>query len=100
MSKGKKSTLKFTIDCAVPVQDNILDPASFVRALRGRAARVRPRVLCGGGGARLVGGGGAHAPRAAQEKFLTDKIKVNGKAGKLGESGELALTRVLASTSA
>lgn len=32
-----------------------------------------------------------------QEKFLVDKIKVNGKAGKLGESGELALTRVLAS---
>mmetsp|Transcript_10549 Transcript_10549/g.17196 ORF Transcript_10549/g.17196 Transcript_10549/m.17196 type:complete len:121 (+) Transcript_10549:54-416(+) len=44
---GKKTVSKFTIDCWQPVEDNVLDPASF-------------------------------------EKFLHDRIKVNGKAGDLG----------------
>lgn len=45
--KGKKA-LTFTIDCAKPVEDSIMEIAAF-------------------------------------EKFLTDKIKVNGKTGVLGD---------------
>ena len=41
--------MKFTIDCTEPVNDKVLDPASF-------------------------------------EKFLHDRIKVNGKTGVLGEA--------------
>jgi len=44
----RKQTLKFTIDCSQPVDDGIMDAASF-------------------------------------EKFLQDRIKVNGKVGNLGE---------------
>eukprot|EP01041_Mallomonas_annulata_P010769 gene10769-22494_t len=51
---GKKSQVKFTIDCWQPVEDKVLDPASF-------------------------------------EKFLHDRIKVNGKAGQLGT--KVAITR-------
>ncbi|CEG37339.1 60s ribosomal protein l22 [Plasmopara halstedii] len=46
---SKKQLLKFTIDCTIPVDDHVLDPASF-------------------------------------EKFLHDRIKINGKTGVLGES--------------
>jgi hypothetical protein len=46
---GKKTVVKFTIDCAQPVEDRVLDVASF-------------------------------------EKFLHDHIKVNGKAGALGDA--------------
>jgi large subunit ribosomal protein L22e len=52
--KGKKQILKFTIDCTTPVDDHVLDPASF-------------------------------------EKFLHDRIKVNGKTGVLGEA--ITITR-------
>ena len=45
----KKVTLRFTIDCTAPVDDHVLDPASF-------------------------------------EKFLHDRIKVNGKTGVLGDA--------------
>jgi len=48
-AKSKKAASKFVIDCTLPVEDGIMDPASF-------------------------------------EKFLHDKIKVNGKAGVLGDS--------------
>jgi large subunit ribosomal protein L22e len=41
---GKKTVSKFTIDLSAPVEDKVMDPASF-------------------------------------EKFLHDRIKVNGKAG-------------------
>ncbi len=51
---GKKSVAKFTIDCWQPVEDKVLDPASF-------------------------------------EKFLHDRIKVNGKAGELGS--KVTITR-------
>ena len=44
---GKKPIAKFSIDCSQPVEDKVLDPASF-------------------------------------EKYLHDRIKVNGKAGNLG----------------
>merc|ERR1711988_1479203 len=44
----RKQTLKFTIDCTQPVDDGIMDAASF-------------------------------------EKFLLDRIKVNGKVGNLGD---------------
>lgn len=50
---GKKSLAKFTIDCWQPVEDRVLDPASF-------------------------------------EKFLHDRIKVNGKAGDLGTKVTIA----------
>ena len=46
--------MKYTIDCVQPVEDQVLDVASF-------------------------------------EKFLHDHIKVNGKAGALGDS--VAITR-------
>ncbi|KAA8499191.1 60S ribosomal protein L22 [Porphyridium purpureum] len=49
MRKQKKVTKTFTVNCQTPVQDGIMDVASF-------------------------------------EKFLNDKIKVNGKPGALGES--------------
>ena len=52
-SKGKKQLLKFTIDCTVLVNDELLETASF-------------------------------------QKFLADRIKVNGKAGNLGDAGECA----------
>ncbi|CAK4077729.1 unnamed protein product [Aphanomyces euteiches] len=50
---GKKTALKFTIDCTIPVDDQVLDVASF-------------------------------------EKFLHDRIKVNGKTGVLGDIVQIA----------
>mmetsp|Transcript_16274 Transcript_16274/g.24130 ORF Transcript_16274/g.24130 Transcript_16274/m.24130 type:complete len:117 (-) Transcript_16274:125-475(-) len=50
---SKKQILKFTIDCTVLVNDELLDTASF-------------------------------------EKFLGDRIKVNGKAGQLGDAVKLS----------
>merc|ERR1711865_723695 len=47
-TKAKKKSHTFTVDCAKPVEDKIMDIASF-------------------------------------EKFLLDRIKVNGKAGALGD---------------
>jgi|TARA_B110000208_G_C11708937_1_gene408558 large subunit ribosomal protein L22e len=57
MPKSKKSSgstekKKFCIDCKVPFQDNVLDPASFM-------------------------------------KFLTDRIKVDGRTGNLGTKVEV-----------
>lgn len=51
---AKKNVAKFAIDCAQPVEDRVLDPASF-------------------------------------EKYLQDRIKVNGKAGNLGD--KIAVSR-------
>uniref|UniRef100_A0A7S3RSA7 Large ribosomal subunit protein eL22 n=1 Tax=Strombidinopsis acuminata TaxID=141414 RepID=A0A7S3RSA7_9SPIT len=48
VKQGKKSTLKFTIDCQQPADDNIIEPKDF-------------------------------------EKFLKDRIKVEGKTGNLGD---------------
>ena len=48
-AKGKAKKLEFTIDCSVPVDDLVMDMASF-------------------------------------EKFLHDRIKVNGKIGVLGDA--------------
>jgi hypothetical protein len=45
---GKAKTLKFTIDCAQPVDDGIMDAAAFVRARRRPRASPPPRA------ARLV----------------------------------------------
>jgi large subunit ribosomal protein L22e len=50
---AKKKALTFTIDCAKPVEDKIMEIASF-------------------------------------EKFLADKIKVNGKTGVLGDVVKVA----------
>merc|ERR1712176_680226 len=47
-NKQKKVSLHYEIDCAIPVTDGLMEPASF-------------------------------------EKFLKEKIKVNGKAGILGD---------------
>lgn len=49
--------MKFVIDCFIPVEDRVLDPASF-------------------------------------EKFLHDRIKVNGKAGQLGDAVTIAREKV------
>ena len=46
---SKKQIVRFTVDCSQPVEDSVLEPASF-------------------------------------EKFLRDAIKVNGKAGNLGDT--------------
>ena len=54
---AKKEIKKFTIDCSVPVEDNILDPASF-------------------------------------QKFLTDRIKVGGKTGNLGDKVKISRAEV------
>jgi len=51
--QSKRGTIKFTINCTVPVKDEIFDMASF-------------------------------------EKFLHDRIKVNGKAGVLGDAVSIA----------
>jgi len=51
---GKKQTVRFTIDCTQPVEDEVLDVESF-------------------------------------EKFLKDRIKVNGKAG-VPEGGPVSIT--------
>mmetsp|Transcript_14612 Transcript_14612/g.38744 ORF Transcript_14612/g.38744 Transcript_14612/m.38744 type:complete len:124 (-) Transcript_14612:66-437(-) len=51
--KGKKSTLKFTIDCQQPADDNIIECKDF-------------------------------------EKFLKDRIKVEGKTGNLGDKVTVA----------
>ena len=51
--------MKYVIDCFIPVEDRVLDPASF-------------------------------------EKFLHDRIKVNGKAGQLGDV--ITITREKVST--
>ena len=53
-AQAKKEIKKFTLDCSAPVDDNVLDMASF-------------------------------------EKFLTDRIKVNGKTGNLGD--KVSITR-------
>ena len=58
---SKKQTVKFVIDCHIPVEDRVLDPASF-------------------------------------EKFLHDRIKVNGKAGQLGDVITIAREKVRNST--
>merc|ERR1712113_472228 len=47
--KGKKTTLKFTVDCTLPVEDGIMDCANF-------------------------------------EKFLQERIKVNGKTNNFGNN--------------
>merc|ERR1712038_708735 len=47
--KGKKTTLKFTVDCTLPVEDGIMDCANF-------------------------------------EKFLQERIKVNGKVNNFGSN--------------
>lgn len=54
---SKKQVVKFVIDCHIPVEDCVLDPASF-------------------------------------EKFLHDRIKVNGKAGQLGDAVTIAREKV------
>jgi len=55
LQKTKKQILKFTIDCTTPVNDSVLDVASF-------------------------------------EKFLHDRIKVNGKTGVLGDAVKISRT--------
>lgn len=54
---SKKQVVKFVIDCFIPVEDRVLDPASF-------------------------------------EKFLHDRIKVNGKAGQLGDAVTITREKV------
>ena len=60
---GKRQIVKFTIDCVQPVEDRVLDVASF-------------------------------------EKFLHDRIKVNGKAGALGDAVSIAREKTKLTVSA
>ena len=53
VAKGKKKAHTYVVDCAKPVEDKIMEIASF-------------------------------------EKFLQDRIKVDGKAGVLGESVKIS----------
>ena len=84
---AKAKTIKFYIDCSQPVDDGIMDAASFVRAATlplqpqrrfpppptPRHTSPRPALL-------------TPCPRfIPQEKFLQDKIKVGGKTGNLGD---------------
>jgi hypothetical protein len=46
---GKKPTVKYTIDCYQPVDDKVLDPASFEKFLHDRI-KVRPGRGDGVGG--------------------------------------------------
>jgi hypothetical protein len=71
---GKKVVSKFVLDCTEPVNDNVLDAASFVsgKARRGEAAEARGGPARGGGGGPARGGGaagaaGAHARACARE---------------------------------
>ncbi|GJQ79884.1 structural constituent of ribosome [Trypoxylus dichotomus] len=56
--KKKKVSLKFTVDCTHPVEDNILDVVNF-------------------------------------EKYLLERIKINGKTGNLGNAVSLSRERNL-----
>ena len=105
----RKQTLKFTVDCSQPVDDGIMDAASFVRASAapiprrwvgledgGRDDAKGPTILGhypalgGRPPAPLLSSRSADPPSAAracslQEKFLQDRIKVSGKTGNLGD---------------
>ncbi|CAE8594641.1 unnamed protein product [Polarella glacialis] len=61
--KGKKVTLKFTIDCSQPADDNIIEAKDF-------------------------------------EKFLTNRIKVDGKTGNLGEKVSISREKAKITVSA
>jgi large subunit ribosomal protein L22e len=84
----RKQTLKFTVDCSQPVDDGIMDAASFVRCrpVTGtghRASQTDRPIMCRG----PFAGPPPTPPRpiASQEKFLQDRIKVSGKTGNLGD---------------
>ena len=84
----RKQTLKFTVDCSQPVDDGIMDAASFVRCRPVTGTGHRERETD-----RLSVVGGPFdwppptppRPIASQEKFLQDRIKVSGKTGNLGD---------------
>ena len=86
----RKQTLKFTVDCSQPVDDGIMDAASFVRheptwrAHWGGGIHRRPTlraVRCGPGHLTPL----PPPSLGPQEKFLQDRIKVSGKTGNLGD---------------
>lgn len=93
---GKAKSLKFTIDCTAPVDDGIMDAASFVRAAdRARTLRrglpgLPPLPADAIAPCLALRAARWCRPRArgatAQEKFLLDKLKVNGKTGNLGSN--------------
>merc|ERR1712166_1318159 len=63
VAKGKKQTLKFTIDCQQPTDDTIITPADL-------------------------------------EKFLKERIKVNGKTGNLGDKIQVSREKAKINVSA
>jgi large subunit ribosomal protein L22e len=97
---AKAKTLKFTIDCSQPVDDGIMDAASFVSAACARARRGSTRMprehatLRAKARERARSRAARRRPSActcgpppsqpAQEKFLQDRLKVAGKTGNLG----------------
>ena len=76
----RKQTLKYTIDCSQPVDDGIMDAASFVSCAPTLA------VACPDLSRELSTKAALTTARMSpQEKFLLDRIKVGGKVGNLGE---------------
>ena len=49
-AKAKKTTLKFTIDCSTPVEDEIMDSGAFVSILWINLANSLPLVCEHGAG--------------------------------------------------
>jgi len=77
--KGKKSTLKFTIDCTAPVQDEIMNAADFEKFLHarikvdGKAGVLKDKVSIGREKTKL--NISAHPPFSKRYlKYLTKKF--------------------------
>ena len=86
-AKAKVQPQTFVLDCSKPVDDGLMDAASFVRPppQPPRLAGAR-RIAAASPGAPPLGRAADPVPPPfAQEKFLNDKIKVNGKVGVLGD---------------
>ena len=89
-AKAKVQPQTFVLDCSKPVDDGLMDAASFVRPppQPPRLAGARRIAAASRGSLPPAPPLGRAAdpvpPPFAQEKFLNDKIKVNGKDESLG----------------
>lgn len=94
---AKKKATTFTIDCAKPVEDKIMEVCSCSYARGGIACSLllQERPQRRRAGRRRLGAPHQQRPPsrpqiASFEKFLVDKIKVNGKVGALGDNIKIA----------
>lgn len=78
--------MKFSVDCSVPVEDEIMDVSSFVSFILLSIVSVNWLTCSGLGLPSLI------LPYCfvLQEQFLRDRIKVNGKTGNLGNEVTLS----------